>query len=336
MALIMAGCSDPAPTVSYDDLVIRPKLSAEVPRADPETGLITESFPLPLWKAIRKLKQFEEPSEANPLADPFAAPDTSPYDDGLPFQKNLETLGIPFPEGTSASYDAEQRELTVVQTPENMGIIREVMKAEDPREVMISLRFEFYEVPALLALRLEQNACEHSEHTPEWNALRETLKSGDSRLISVALLQGRSGQRTRYQEGDQIVYFAGYERDKESPQSPPRPLYEWRNIGTEIEVEPIAGRREDIIDLNFRLVYHTAPAESVLEAMPAPDFRVPGAGSRPSLPVFHEKSLTTQLGLYSGDIRLLTSWTPTGKAEYAEKDVRHLVFLQAALQSSSP
>jgi len=46
---------------------------------------------------------------------------------------------------------------------------------------------------------------------------------------------------------------------------------------------------------------------------------------------FHAKKLSTQLTLHNGATRLLASWTPTGKPEFAERDTRVLVFLVANL-----
>jgi len=59
-----------------------------------------------------------------------------------------------------------------------MGLIRGLVQESlshnrDPAST--AFRFEFYEVPALLALRIEQSASAHADDIPEWETLQSLL-----------------------------------------------------------------------------------------------------------------------------------------------------------------
>lgn len=152
-----------------------------------------------------------------------------------------------------------------------------------------------------------------------------------ARLLRVATLQGRSGQRARFEDGETVIHVSGHERDPDHPEAPALPILTERVAGLVFEMDPFISGFNDYIDLNFALEFHTAaprwrPWEPAGErASDAPADTLPA-------PVFHAKKLVTQLSLRDGDTRLLGSWTPTGDPATEGKGLRHLVFLTAHLQ----
>lgn len=56
--------------------------------------------------------------------------------------------------------------------------------------------------------------------------------------------------------------------------------------------------------------------------------------NRTEAPRFHSKEIKTQVSLIKGDYLLIGTWKPTGKPEYLEKDLTHVVFVTANVQST--
>ena len=319
--LLATGCDDSSPSSSTALHIERPGLDETI---DPETGFQEVQFPLSPWSQFWSVL-----SEPAPPPDPFTSSTPTPRaPKDLDPRPIFEHFGIPFPEGTAAIYhhDGERDVLTITHHPGTIQEIKGILRPFLGLPSDVTLRFEFYEVPALLALRLEQSAAQHFDHTPEWKKLQNLIEESEIELLNTVTLQSRSGQRAKFEEGETVSYFAGYEKTESESKTEEllRPVFEERLVGTVIEIDPVSGD-EGIIDLNFSIEYHTAPAEFPEVS------RARSASFEASMPVFHEKRLLTSLGLRSGQKRLLASWTPTGKPEYEAKDVRHLVFLHGSI-----
>jgi len=100
------------------------------------------------------------------------------------------------------------------------------------------------------------------------------------------------------------------------------PDWEIRQVGTIFEVDPVLGADGYTMDLSMMLEHHTAAPETEPLHINSP-------------PLFHSKRLTTQLALISGSYTLLGSWKPTGKPEYEDNDLMHLIFVTANVLTSS-
>lgn len=325
-------------------LTIRPEQPSSKPELDPKTGFLNETFELPANKALDLLRSASSVNSNAPSAqgpdpfgsgnpkkspakapDPFASPPVPSPISG-PVHQAFTSIGIPFPPGTSASYDPERGKLTVVQTPEGIGLIRQILSPFREIPDTAAIRFELYEVPALLALRLEQSAAAHFDDTPEWKALQDLLGEDGIRLIEIATLQSRSGERAKFEDGEVVVYRSGTTAEAKDGENETVDFFEQRLVGTIVETDLIIGSDNFTMNLNFALEYHSAPPEWI------PTASGPGADDAPPATVFHMKKLITDITIHDGQTRLLTSWTPTGKPEHAESDSRILVFVSANLQ----
>jgi len=342
LALALSACGEPPSRKAQIDYPLeirsRPEPPAP-PEPDPETGLVSDAFPIwsrPLLDHLRNWNPgSSQATQANPFADPFAEPpESQPEGSPGPIQQAFSALGIPFPEGTSASYDPEARVLRVVQTPESMALIRYLVEEslrESADPAPVSFRFEFYEVPALLALRLEQSAAAHADDTPEWEVLQSLLGEDGIRLVNVATVQAVSGQRSKYEDGETYLYPGAFGSEPGDAAGESALYLEERLVGTTIEVEAFASTDGRTIDLNFALEFHIAPPDSV-----STDREGDSEGGVPArATLFHAKKVTTQLILSDGGTRLIASWTPTGKPEFGQfgyGETRTLVFLAANIQ----
>lgn len=324
----------------FDPDEIRPRPISEKlrPTPDPNTGLVSESFYLPVNKALDLLKTAkisDSPLQRKYHLDPFGSssssdsPTQADSKSGTrvePLHQALKNLGISFPDGTSATYDSENGQLAIVQSPEAMALIRQVVGSFREIPSTAAIRFEFYEVPALLALRLEQSSAPHFDDTPEWEALQKLLDEDEIRLLDVSTLQTKNGQRSKFEDGESFTFQSGWQSKEAEDDSNLVPIIEDRLVGTMIETEISIAADNHTVDMNFMIEYHSAPPE-FFPTTSDPNDRI-------SLPVtiFHVKKLVTYLSLHDGEVRLLTSWTPTGKPEFADRDRRILVFVSANLQ----
>jgi len=276
LAIALSACGEPSSRKVQKDYPLeirsRPEPPAP-PEPDPETGLVSDAFPIPQYSFLQHLRSWVPDSSEARRADPFGFdnPFAEPSEiqpDGAPgpIQQALAGLGIPFPEGTSASYDPEAGALRLVQTPESMGLVRYLVDQslrESTGPTSVSFRFEFYEVPALLALRLEQSAAAHLDDTPEWEALQSPLGEDGIRLVNAATVQSASGQRTKQEDGETYHYPDAFESEAEDGEGEPVVHFKERLVGTMIELDPVLGTDDRTIDLNLALEFHTAPPEWV-------------------------------------------------------------------------
>jgi len=344
LALALSACGEPPPRKAQKDYLLEIR-SRPVPPAPPEldteTGFVSDALPIHHFTFLQHLRDWNPGSSQatpeNPFADPVAEPPESQSEGTQgPIQQAIAALGIPFPEGTSASYDPEARALSVVQTPESMELIRDLVeesRRESAGPAPVSFRFEFYEVPALLALRLEQSAAAHADNTPEWETLQSLIGEDGIRLVNVATVQSVSGKRTKYEDGETYLYPDAFASEPEDGEGEPVVHFKERLVGTTIEMDPVGGTDDRTIDLNFALEFHTAPPEWVAGTAEREGDSQEGVPPRATL--FHEKKLSTQLTLHDGAARLLASWTPTGRPEFGRfghGETRILVFLVPNIQ----
>ena len=325
-----SSCGDRSPALS--DLKIRPgEPSVVQPVADPATGFLTLTFELPVHHALDLLES-SNPDDpvvvSNKEPDPFGSSPSPPPPSGAVHQA-FAAIGIPFPPGTSATYDPDRGKLTVIQTPEAIGLIRHILTKYQETPASAAVRFEFYEVPALLSLRLEQSAAAHFDDTPEWDALQRLLDGDGTGLLQIATLQTISGQRTKFEDGASFFHRTRVQNSQEAAKDDGPELYEERLIGTILETDLVIGADNRTMDLNLALEYHSAPPEWV------PTTAEPAASDSPPAAVFHIKKLITQIRIHDGETRLLTSWTATGRPEDTQGDRRILVFVSANLQRAS-
>lgn len=188
--------------------------------------------------------------------------------------------------------------------------------------LQIPVRVEIYELPSHLALELLESCAGQSDHTPERNAVRKLVAEGGAKLVAIPSVISRSGQRSKITGTYEVPFLEQAENESKEGEEKPRrePVIGIRPVGTILEVDPVLGADNWTIDLSLNLEHHTAPPEFFPVAKEV------------EIPIFHSKEITTQISLLKGSYVLVGTWKPTGKAEYEEKDLTHLVFLTANVQ----
>ena len=231
----------------------------------------------------------------------------------------LESIGIPYPEGASAFYDPESSELIVRNTRENLALVQVYVDqiSVDPYPSKIAIRTEIYEVTPLQALQLQESAQAEADHKPERDAALRAVHDGKAKLVASHSLVTTSAQRAKIEDVATMAMLAPKVDEKTGAKI--EEMVE-HHYGTILEAEPNVGADGFTIMMNIALEHHTAEPELV-----------PTPGGREKSK-FHEKSIQTNVNLYTGGYVLLTTWKPTGKPEYANGESVHVVFVTASLQ----
>jgi len=262
-------------------------------------------------------------SQSDTEADPFS--ELSPDPQELkPVQEILSEAGIVFGDGASAVYNHDLSALTVINTRDQLDLVEAYTATIGAREEpQMQVRVEIYELPATLAMEAIESAAPEGRHNAERNAISKAVGLGPIRLVNTISVMVRSGQRAKVEDVIEFyVKLSPNESPNEKQTNGDDQAREVRQVGTIIEVDPVIGADNTTIDLNLSLEHHTAPPETI---------------SVNGLPVlaFHSKKATANFVLLSGSYTLLASWRPTGKPEYGENDLMHVVFVTANIQTVS-
>ncbi len=242
----------------------------------------------------------------------------------------LEEEGVDFPKGTSAELDWDTGVLTVTHNPVGMLLIESYIDHISSRaERALQWQVEIYRLPALLVLELQDSSINQADHTPERDAVLKLVKKDQAELITSLSLECRSGQRAKSSDGDDYRYIDRYEWQKDSDKI--LPIFETRTVGTVFEMDPVLGADDSTIDISFHLEHHTAPPSQEMTQIRLPDS---DNNIDFSLPVFHSKTILTQITIQSGTTRIIAVYRPTGKAEYEKENLMEIVFLKGHVVST--
>ena len=264
--------------------------------------------------------------------DPFD-PDTRR--ETITAQKILEDAGVPFPDGASATYRRTDSTLIVENTAANMDLVEGFAISGIIDTVrQVNIRTEIYALPALQLLRVLESAAAEGDQTPERNAVLRFVKQGHGKLVATHSITTTAGQRSKVDDTTEVLVPEEVELPAEAEDDEGEGgvgpdeeaaaevlVFDTRSYGTILEVEPNIDADGVTLSINIALEHHTA--EPVFAEL------VEGIKS----PAFHAKKIQTNCTLFAGDYTILGTWKPTGKPDYEQSDLRHLVFLTANIQA---
>lgn len=263
--------------------------------------------------------------EGSAMPDPFASPPPT----RKTAQEILESFGVVFGAGASATYHPGSSQIIVRNTSSQLELVDALVQTSHRTSTQqMTIRVEIYQLPALVALNLEQNAATEADHTPGWENVIRMVGRGEATFVTSANVIARSGQRSRAEDMFESNYTDYRPVD---PEKKDRviPVFETHQIGTIFEVDPVLGPDNKIIDLNLTLEHHSAPPTyrtvSVKFADSEQIFNLPA-------PEFHVKKITTQLTMKEGNVKLIGAWRPTGKPEFQANDLMQIAFLKIDIQ----
>jgi hypothetical protein len=272
-----------------------------------------------------------EGSGSDDTVDPFSSAEGKRQT--LTTQQILsEALGIDFPEGTYAHYDPRTGALAVRHHPAVMKAISLYINAiADAQEKLVLVRVEIFQMPMHEAMRIQRHAEAKADNTQLWAQVSRACEDPNSstEAVTSVSLHARSGQRAKAEDYSEFIYPTEVDWSTEKEAIIPA-AFETRYVGTILEVDPVIGADDVTIDLNFSVEHHTAPPTMHSITVASPDKGTQFTAVQ--MPEFHCKRITTSITTYDGTTKLIGAWRPTGKPEYAEQKVMHLVFLRAAIQ----
>lgn len=260
----------------------------------------------------------------------------------------LKSRGIPFPEGSSASYTPATGELLVRNTEANMKLIVEFissLRKYSPSNVSMTLHI--VEAPAAVIRKLQRESMRISDHTAAWRSMEQEVAQNKARILHTAFLETKSGYRSSFTTSREFLYSTSgtaLSTDSRTQNAAPKdnkgsitnvqisttasPGYsasmEMRPVGLSFEVDPTLGADGETLDLTYQLK-HDYAAPTLIESIPA-------AGGKTLRPMnrniqFHQAELVTGTTFISGTSRLLGIWKPEGTPELDAADVLQAAFL---------
>lgn len=293
--------------------------AAELPDTD---ELETKAYRVPrdfLRRAVNPVEPITPPAPADPFEAPKHPQTTRRRHTAT---QPLETLGVTFPEGSSASYNPATSTLVFRNTPRNLAIIEafvEEMNASSPKSIVFTTHVLQAHGPLLR--RLTAQAASKSNHRAELDELLAAVKAGSVRSLGTNRIETKSGVRATTQQGAEHTALADVRISKEGV---PEIITKTRNVGFKIELEAIIGADGQLVDINIAPEFHTAAPfehrEHILDTQ----------GRRLEFPLtdYHAaKVFTTGITMPDGTARLLSLYKPTGKPEFEKEDILQAIFI---------
>ncbi len=282
---------------------------------------------------------YRQSSEAS--ADPFADPvDSSPHQPPQSIQEALESAGIVFDEGASATFDKKALKLTVTNTPDQFELVEVVLdNFSSQAERQITVYYEFIEVDHLdFSDWLFENVMD-SDGTEFRNAVQQWIKEGKAEIIESATVLARSGQRAKVESIDEYIYPTEYNPSKapnevtlkdgaEAPIAATSPTaFETRNLGTTLEVDPVLGADNTTIDMNM------SPENVLLEGVEKWHHKSVDPRFQTNFPTFYTMKITTQVTGHDGRYIFVGATRPLKAADPERKNPLVLHFVRGDVGS---
>ena len=304
---------DAVPQVAKSDRP--PDLAKNIPEGG---DLETRSYKVPPDFLTRGTRENDPSAEAT-SADPFetAAPRrTERRSPGL-----LESKGIYFPEGSSASFNPATSSLVVRNTRKNLALVeawvRDVVHAL-PKTVTITTHV--IQAPGPLLRRLAAQTSGKLNHRAELDELLAAVKIGNAQSLGTNRIETKPGNRASTQQGRKHAALSEVSINKEGV---PEIITVERNVGFKVELEPTVGDDGQLVELQIAPEFHTAAPiehrERILDTQ----------GRRLEFPLtdYHVAKLTTATTIPDGTARLISLYKPTGKPEFEKEDILQAIFI---------
>lgn len=276
-------------------------------------------------------------------ADPFADPvleDSAGKIKLETVQDGLESVGITFEDGASATYDKKTSRLTVTNTANQIELVEvylDVFRGDGEKQILIYL--EYIEVDhSDFSDWLFENVME-SDGTELRNEVQRWSKEGRAEIIDSATVLARSGQRAKAESVNEFIYPTEYDPPEipssvtlkdgaEAPISAATPTaLETRNLGTTMEVDPVLGADNFTIDLNL------SPENVKLEAIEQWHRTATDPRFKTHMPTFYTMKISTQVTTQHGRYTFLGTTRPLEASDPNRKNPIVLQFVRGDILS---
>ncbi len=266
----------------------------------------------------------------------------------------LTEAGVTFVAGTSAIFNQGTSQLIVRNTKTQLDVVDAFMDSiKGKAEKQLRIKVEWFELSQKDFRELMEGDNENKGEKKSSNEgalrdkVREMVKGDKATLIDTAMIVARSGQRAKVESVIEVIYPTKYIRSKpevidvnakgkksgdtkENNQGsllPVADVYETRNVGTTLEVDPVLGADERTVDLSLspEIVYlagheeHGVYAEGESEVVA-------------KTPIFYTVKATTQVTLIAGEYLMFAVASPINeKSEWVDRSRKVMIFVKADL-----
>ena len=326
-------------------------------------GIITRSFHISEDLLTMSSGDAASVSAADPFAAGGAAPAAAPMRNEARLTMRitaveiLKSKGIPFPEGSSANYKPSTGELLVRNTAENMKLVEDYiasLKLHAPRNLAMTVHV--IEADAATLRRLAASTATTTDHSAAWQEVEQSVAQNKIRLLRSAFIESKSGVRSTFESGRELIYVIGTVTSGQIPRSETKNApsggdkdaktsqtnisnvqvsqgapsnfsssLEMRPVGFRFEIEGTASYSEpDTVEVMTAIDYDYAKPV-VTDSSGEPDAKT----IRPlnhSIQ-FHRANCVVGTTIASGKPRLLSVWKPEGTPELDKADVLQAAFL---------
>ncbi len=231
-------------------------------------------------------------------------------------QKFFEDMGVPFPPGSSISYNPTISQLIVRNTPENTEIFERVLQALNvvPNQVEIDVTFVAFDLKLI-----EETARKSDRAAPTGEEIKTLWREGKGKIAGTSKVLTRSGVNAQSKGVDEVIYPTEFQATTSSngvadalnavPAS-----FETREMGFIHNVTPTVGPDGYTIDLTF--------VPELCELLDWDDVGVGLTGadgketqSHMRVPRFHSRNLTTSIVLWDGETVVAGAMPNSGGTE---------------------
>ncbi len=214
----------------------------------------------------------------------------------------------------------------------------EAAEANLPKIVRVFV--EFIEIPQATMTELLAAPRKSANDGDLRTKLQELIKTEKARMLETQMLTARSGQKATTESIHEYVYPTEYEPSSIPSGVPPEQtkveehsklmaavvptVWETRNVGSTLEIEPNIGENNHIIDLRLlpQLVYHTGNNLWMEHKEGENTYRA-------EMPNFYKISLDTSMTLINGQTFLMSSCSPKDDKGEVDMTKKILIFVRA-------
>jgi len=258
----------------------------------------------------------------------------------LTSQDILKAQGIAFPEGASSTFNKTTSFLTVVNLPENVAQVEELLDSMFYCPPAL-IRFHLHAVEAGSGVvrKLARESLGVTDHRAAWEALQAEITAGRGRVVGVAAIETKSGQHSTVESGRSYAWAAANlkpqvleaKEEKGAVALPTAELVatvEREPLGLHWEIDPVLGADSYTIDVNTSVRHHSQ--------VPTERFAAPVAQEgvvTVDVPTvdFHPLELVTAFTTQNGMWRMIGTWQPVGADGGLDPDVMQAVFVRATV-----
>jgi hypothetical protein len=321
-----------------DSIELVPPGTVRSNREVPE-GMVKKSFRVP--RDFLLIGGDDHSDVSNVPVDPFAPASAAPKKWKWKNAKEiLMEQGISFPEGSYASFNAAKATLTVVHTPEMVDLVETFFDTMMCcGHVFLQFHLHVVEAASGVVRKLGRESLAVTDHRAAWEALQAEIAADRGRVVGVAAIETKSGQRCTVESGRLYAWANANlkpqvleaKEEKGALAVPTAELVatvEREPLGLHWEIDPVLGADGHTIDVNTSVRRHS---QAPTERFDAPVAREGSLTVDAPAVDFHPLELTTAFTTQNGMWRMIGTWQPVGADGGLDPDVMQAIFVRATV-----